>query len=119
MADCLFCEIVAGGIPSTEVRSTDRVYAFRDIAPMAPTHVLVVPREHHTDAVTMAARDPGLLAEMIRVADQIATDEGIAESGYRLVFNLGPDSGQTVFHAHLHVLGGAWLGGLAGGPMPG
>ncbi|HEY9388392.1 MAG TPA: histidine triad nucleotide-binding protein [Mycobacteriales bacterium] len=119
MADCLFCRIVAGDVPSTEVRSTDRVYAFRDIAPHAPTHVLVVPREHHTDAVTLAASDPGLLAELVTVGEQVATDEGIADSGYRLVFNLGPDSGQTVLHTHLHVLGGTWLAGMAGGPMPG
>lgn len=119
MADCLFCAIVAGDVPSTEVRSTGRVYAFRDIAPQAPTHALVVPREHHADAVTLAATDPGLLAEMVEVAAGIAADAGMADSGYRLVFNLGPDSGQTVFHAHLHVLGGTWLGGLAGGPLPG
>lgn len=118
MADCLFCRIVAGEIPSTEVWSTDRVYAFRDIAPHAPLHVLIVPREHHTDAVTLAAADPGLLAELVQAGARIAADQGVAESGYRLVFNLGPDAGQTVFHTHLHLLAGGWLGALAGGPVP-
>jgi histidine triad (HIT) family protein len=119
MADCLFCRILAGDIPSTEVRSTERIYAFRDISPAAPTHVLVVPRDHHTDAAALAAADPGLLAELVRVAGEVAVQEGVAGSGYRLVFNTGPDSGQTVFHVHLHVLGGEPLGGLTGGPLPG
>lgn len=117
MADCLFCEIVAGEIPSTPVWSTDRVYAFRDVGPQAPIHVLLVPREHHTDAVTLAESDPGLLAELVSTGRRVAEAEQIAESGYRLVFNLGRDSGQTVLHTHLHLLGGTWLGGLAGGSI--
>lgn len=119
MADCLFCKIVAGDIPSTRVRSTARTYAFRDIAPQAPTHVLVVTRDHHENAAALAAADPGLLAELVDAAAAVASAEGLDESGYRLVFNTGPDAGQTVFHVHLHVLGGTWLGGLAGGPVPG
>lgn len=119
MADCLFCKIVAGDIPSTAVRSTERAYAFRDIAPQAPLHVLVVPREHHENVLSLAETDPELLAELVRVAAEVARVEGVADSGYRLVFNTGPDSGQTVFHTHLHLLGGGPLGGLAGGPLPG
>jgi histidine triad (HIT) family protein len=119
MADCLFCKIVAGDVPSTAVRSTERAYAFRDIAPQAPLHVLVVPKEHHEDAVSLAEADPELLAELVRLAAEVARDDGVAESGYRLVFNTGPDAGRTVFHTHLHVLGGVPLGGMAGGPLPG
>lgn len=119
MADCLFCAIVSGAIPSTAVRSGERTYAFRDITPQAPTHVLVVPREHHEDAGALAADDPELLSLLVAEGARVAADEGIAQSGYRLVLNTGPDSGQTVFHAHLHVLGGAGLAGLAGGPLPG
>jgi histidine triad (HIT) family protein len=109
MADCLFCRIVAGELPARLVRETDRTVAFRDIAPQAPTHVLVVPREHHEDAATLAAADPGLLAALVTDGAAAAAAEGIGQSGYRLVFNSGPDSGQTVFHVHLHVLGGAVL----------
>ena len=109
MADCLFCRIVAGEVPAKIIRETDRTVAFRDIAPQAPTHVLVVPREHHENAATLAAADPGLLAALVTDGAAAAAAEGIEESGYRLVFNAGPDSGQTVFHVHLHVLGGAVL----------
>jgi histidine triad (HIT) family protein len=110
MADCLFCRILAGDIPAEVVYETDRTLAFRDIAPQAPTHVLVIPREHHPNAAALAAADPGLLAEVVGAAAAVAASEGIAESGYRLVFNTGPAAGQTVFHAHLHVLGGVPLG---------
>lgn len=110
MADCLFCRILDGEIPASVVYETDRTLAFRDINPQAPTHVLVIPREHHADAAALAAADPGLLAEVVTSGAAVAAAEGIEQSGYRLVFNTGPDSGQTVFHAHLHVLGGAPLG---------
>lgn len=108
--DCLFCKIVAGEIPATVVTRTDRTLAFRDINPQAKTHVLVVPTEHHEDAKALAEADPGLLAEVITTGAEVAELEGIPESGYRLVFNTGPDAGRTVFHAHLHVLGGEQLG---------
>jgi histidine triad (HIT) family protein len=110
-ADCLFCRIAAGEIPATVVRETDSTIAFRDIHPQAPTHVLVVPRVHHPDAVSLAAAEPDALRDLFLVAGQVADDEGIAEGGYRLLFNTGSDAGQTVFHAHLHVLGGKPLGG--------
>ncbi len=106
MADCLFCGIVAGDIPSNRVSQTARVLAFRDINPQAPTHVLVIPKDHYPDLAALASADPGLLAEVASVADLVAGTEGLAERGYRVVFNTGQESGQTVFHAHAHVLGG-------------
>lgn len=104
--DCLFCKISAGEIPATVVRETDRTLAFRDINPQAPTHVLVIPRSHLPDAHALAAADADLLAELVREAHAVALEDGVAESGYRLVFNTGPAANQTVFHAHVHVLGG-------------
>ncbi|HWE89449.1 MAG TPA: histidine triad nucleotide-binding protein [Pseudonocardiaceae bacterium] len=109
-ADCLFCKIVAGEIPATVVRETPRTLAFRDINPQAAVHVLVVPKEHHEDARTLAMAEPQLLADVLVAGTEVAKAEGIAESGYRIVFNTGPDAGRTVFHAHLHVLGGEQLG---------
>lgn len=106
MADCLFCRIAAGDVPSDQVSQTDRVLAFRDINPQAPTHVLVIPKDHHQDLAALAAADPGLLAEVALVAQLVAGNEGLAGRGYRVVFNTGPEAGQTVFHAHAHVLGG-------------
>jgi histidine triad (HIT) family protein len=108
--DCLFCKIVAGDIPSTPVYETESTYAFRDLHPQADVHVLVVPRQHVEDAAALAADDPGLLAEVVAAGVEVAKQEGIDGSGYRLVFNTGDDAGRTVFHAHLHVLGGEQLG---------
>lgn len=104
-ADCLFCRIVAGEVPSTEAASTETTYAFFDINPGAPTHVLVVPREHITDADSIAPGHGEVLVEMFRTAQQVARAEGLS-GGYRLVFNVGEDSGNSVPHLHLHVLGG-------------
>jgi histidine triad (HIT) family protein len=112
MSDCLFCKIVAGEVPSTRVHETDRTFAFRDIAPQAPTHVLVVPKEHHADAAALLAADPALFADVYRAAVAVAEQEGLS-GGYRLLTNTGPDSGQTVFHLHVHVLGGKVMGALA------
>ena len=111
--DCLFCKIVAGEIPSTAVVDVDQVYAFRDISPAAPTHVLVVPKRHIADVRDLSAADGDLLVRMIEVANEVADSESIEQSGYRLSFNHGPDAGQTVFHLHLHVVGGKPLGGMA------
>ncbi|MEC3994173.1 histidine triad nucleotide-binding protein [Actinacidiphila sp. DG2A-62] len=105
-ADCLFCKIVAGEIPATVVRETATTVAFRDIAPKAPTHVLVIPRVHYPDAASLAAGDPGAAADVLREAGEVAAQEKIDGHGYRVVFNTGAGSGQTVFHAHAHVLGG-------------
>jgi histidine triad (HIT) family protein len=101
--DCLFCKIVAGDIPADVVRESDQTVAFRDINPQAPTHVLVIPREHHAN-VGELVNDEALLAAVLREATAVAADEGL--DSYRLVFNTGSDAGQTVFHVHAHVLGG-------------
>ncbi len=106
MEDCLFCRIVAGEVPAEAVVSTDRTLAFRDIEPVAPTHVLVVPREHVTSAATISPAHGDLLAEMLLTARQVAEREGVAEGGYRLVFNVGDDALNSVPHLHLHVIGG-------------
>jgi histidine triad (HIT) family protein len=105
-AACLFCKIVAGGIPATIIRETDTTIAFRDINPQAPTHVLVIPRVHYPDSASLAAGDPGAAVDVLREAGEVAVQEKVAESGYRVIFNTGPGAGQTVFHAHAHVLGG-------------
>ena len=109
--DCIFCSIVAGDIPANSVLDRGGVFAFRDVNPQAPTHILIVPKDHQRDVSTLDAAHAGLPAEMIAAANELAGSEGIAESGYRLVFNVGPQAGQTVFHLHLHLLGGrqmAW-----------
>ena len=104
-ADCLFCRVVTGEVPAAVVHRTDRVVAFRDIAPAAPVHVLVVPREHHASVEALSEVDPGLLAEVLAQAVAVARDEGLG-AGYRLVANTGEDAGQSVHHLHVHVLGG-------------
>ena len=109
MADCLFCAIVAGDIPSAQVLQTDRIVAFRDINPQAPTHVLIIPKAHYPDVAALAAADAALLGEVIDAAQQVAAAEGVAEDGYRVVFNTGVQAGQTVPHVHGHVLGGRLL----------
>ena len=108
--DCLFCRILAGEVPAEEVMSTDGTFAFRDINPQAPTHVLVIPRRHITAADTVEPADGAVLAEMLGTAQELARREGIADGGYRLVFNVGDDAGNTVPHLHLHVIGGRRLG---------
>ncbi|WP_433183965.1 histidine triad nucleotide-binding protein [Actinoallomurus sp. CA-150999] len=108
--DCLFCKIVSGEVPADIVRESDRTIAFRDINPQAPTHVLVIPREHHPTAAALAAADGELLAQVVREAREVAVADGVEEAGYRVVFNTGPGAGQTVFHVHAHVLGGRGLG---------
>ena len=107
--DCLFCKIVAGEIPSERVLETDEVIAFRDINPRAPTHVLVIPRRHIADAHALTDDDGPILAALFGAARRIADDAGL-DRGYRLVTNVGPESGQTVFHLHLHLLGGRSMG---------
>jgi len=109
--DCLFCRIVAGEIPATVVRETESTVAFRDIAPKAPVHVLVVPRAHHADVAALVAADPALTATLAADAAEVARQEGIGD-GWRLVFNTGAPVGQTVFHVHAHVLGGGRIEGM-------
>jgi histidine triad (HIT) family protein len=107
-ADCLFCKIVAGDIPSEKVLETDGVLAFRDINPGAPTHVLVIPKEHVASAHELDTSHSVVLSEMFDVMVRVADQEGVAE-GHRIVTNIGPDAGQSVFHLHFHVLGGRSL----------
>ena len=109
MSDCLFCRIVAGEIPATVVLDTDEVLAFRDIAPAAPTHVVVVPKAHHVDVAALTAADPDLAGRLLAAGAAVAAQEGLDE-GFRLVFITGAHGGQTVFHVHLHVLGGRHMG---------
>ncbi|NGO72713.1 histidine triad nucleotide-binding protein [Streptomyces boncukensis] len=117
-ADCLFCKIAAGEVPATVVRETDTTIAFRDINPQAPTHVLVIPKAHHPDAAALAAEAPQVAADVLREAGEVAAQEEVApppggaggpRTGYRVIFNTGAGAGQTVFHAHAHVLGGRGL----------
>lgn len=105
-ADCLFCKIADGKLPVSVVRDGARTVAFADINPQAPTHVLVIPREHYADVAKLAVGDPGLLAELAQAAAAVAAEQGLAEAGWRLVFNTGADGGQTVGHVHGHVIGG-------------
>jgi len=114
LADCLFCKIVAGDIPATIVHDDDQVLAFRDLNPIAPTHVLVIPKRHIAGADHISAADGDVLAAMFVAAKAVADIDGIGESGYRSVFNVGPHTGQSVFHLHLHVIGGQPLGWSAG-----
>lgn len=107
--DCLFCRIVAGQVPADMVAETEASIAFRDVNPQAPTHILVIPRRHLPNVVSVASTDGELLADLFTLAGTVAEQEGIAESGYRLVANTNAGAGQTVFHAHLHVLGGRSL----------
>ena len=110
MADCLFCRIVAGEIPADIVAENAGAIAFRDLNPVAPTHVLVIPRDHLENVAEIAATAPDTVGDVFGLAAEVAGKEGIADTGYRLVANTGRDGHQTVFHAHVHVLGGRSMG---------
>ena len=103
---CVFCGIVAGEIPSDRVAEGDDYVAFRDLAPAAPTHVLIIPKRHIAGIAATEPEDTDLLGRMLLAATEIARQEGISESGYRVVINEGADGGQTVGHLHIHVMGG-------------
>ena len=108
MSDCLFCKIIAGTIPSTKVYEDELCYAFRDIAPQAPTHILVVPKAHIESVNGITAENSAVVAHIYQMIPAIAKAEGL-EEGYRVVSNCGPNAGQTVFHLHFHILGGKAL----------
>lgn len=111
MNECLFCNMVSGAIPCNKVYENEYVLAFRDIDPKAPTHILIIPKKHITTLNEINENDQDLLGELLLTAKKIAKDEGIDTSGYRTVFNCNSDGGQTVFHIHMHLLGGrqmAW-----------
>jgi len=105
-SDCLFCRIVAGELPAAQVYADDAVVAIRDISPQAPTHILLLSRKHIASVGDIGAADRDLVGKMFAVGTELATREGIAGDGYRLVVNVGPNGGQTVDHLHVHLLGG-------------
>ena len=107
-ANCIFCRIAAGQAPAEIIYQDERIVAFRDLHPKAPTHVLIIPRQHIISVAQAEAADAALLGELLLAAAKIAQDEGLA--GYRLVTNIGPEGGQSVFHMHVHLLGGRRLG---------
>jgi len=107
--DCIFCKIVAGGIPAAKIFEDERAVVFRDINPQAPTHALVIPREHVASLNEAGETDEALLGHLLLVAARVAREEGLADSGYRTVINTGAGAGQSVFHLHVHLLGGRAL----------
>ncbi|MHB8777755.1 MAG: histidine triad nucleotide-binding protein [Anaerolineales bacterium] len=107
MTDCIFCKIIKGEIPSTHVYRDEQVTAIRDINPAAPTHILILPNRHIDSVNMLTNEDEQLIGHLFTTAKQLATLEGIADGGYRLIMNTGADAGQTIFHVHLHLLGGA------------
>lgn len=109
--DCLFCNIIAGNIPSKKVYEDELCYAFYDIAPMAPTHFLVIPKQHFASVAEVNAENSAVIGHIYEVIAKLTKELGLAS--YRVVSNCGPDAGQTVFHIHFHVLGGKELGGFA------
>ncbi len=110
MSDCLFCKIIEGKIPAKRVHDEARLIAFRDINPQAPTHILIVPRQHIASLNELTEEHAALVGELHLAAARLAQAEGIAARGYRTLFNTGPEAGQTVHHIHLHLLGGRALG---------
>ena len=112
--ECIFCKIVAGQIPSDVVYTDDRVIAFRDINPMAPVHLLIIPREHVASLNDITEHQVMLAGHMVQVAKQLAKSQGMATKGYRVVINCGPQGGQVVQHLHIHLLGGRELSGGLG-----
>lgn len=113
--DCLFCKIVAGTIPSSVVEQTPTTLAFRDIAPKAPVHVLVITKAHHPDVASLASADPALSGELLAAVGRVASAEGLDGSGFRVIFNTGQHAGMEVAHVHAHILGGAPLGPMLAG----
>jgi histidine triad (HIT) family protein len=109
-ADCVFCKIAAKQLPSKIAFENERVLAFEDIAPKAPTHLVVIPREHLASTLEVSPRSHALVGELVEVAARLARERGFADDGYRLVFNTNAAAGQTVFHLHLHLLGGRSFG---------
>jgi histidine triad (HIT) family protein len=112
--DCIFCKIVAGEIPSTKVYEDEEIIAFRDINPQAPVHIVIIPRKHIASLSDLSEDDSALVGRLVATANKLAQDEGIAEKGYRVVINCGPEGGQLVPHLHVHLLGGRKLSDQVG-----
>lgn len=112
MSDCIFCKIIEGTIPSSKVYEDDQVLAFRDIQPAAPVHILLIPKKHFASLNDAGEEDWAVISHIHKVAQQIAKEQGVNESGYRMVSNCGPDAGQVVFHLHYHLLAGGRLAPL-------
>jgi histidine triad (HIT) family protein len=110
MNDCLFCRIIEGRAKASVVYRDEFVVAFKDIKPRAPVHILIIPRKHIASVPDIEPNDDTLIGQIFRVAAQLAREHGIAESGFRVVVNSGPDAGQSVFHLHYHLLGGRQMG---------
>jgi histidine triad (HIT) family protein len=110
MSDCLFCKMVAGEIQPDTVFEDDDLLAFRDVNPQAPVHVLVIPKKHIATTNDLTPEHAGLVGKMVLAARRIAADEGVAEPGYRMVMNCNPEAGQSVYHIHLHLMGGRPMG---------
>ncbi len=106
MDDCIFCKIAAGDVPASIVKQDDLVVAFEDINPQAPIHIQIIPRKHIPSVLELDSAQVDILARMVETANEIARERGLDERGFRLVFNCGPEAGQTVPHLHLHLLGG-------------
>ena len=112
MTDCVFCRISRGELPATFVYQDDAIMAFHDISPLAPTHILIVPRQHILNTTEVNEQNAPLLGKMVQVAAQVARDQNVEASGYRLIMNTGANGGQVVMHLHMHLLGGRRLGRL-------
>lgn len=110
MEDCIFCKIIKGEVPSTKVYEDDEILAFRDISPVTPVHVLVIPKKHITSLVDLKPEDEAVIGRIYTVINKIAKQEGIIEKGFRVIVNCGEDGGQVVKHVHFHLLGGKKLG---------
>lgn len=110
MTECIFCKIAAGRIPSEKVAETDTLFAFRDINPMAPTHILIIPKKHIPNNLALTEDDRQVVGDAYLLANRLARESGVAGAGFRMVTNNGPDAGQAVFHLHFHLLGGRPLG---------
>ena len=112
MSDCLFCKIVAGEIPVEKIYEDDTVVAFPDINPVAPVHVLIIPKRHYATTLVMSEEAPELFGFMMKATSEVARIKGIAESGFRLIINTNRDAGQEIFHVHMHLMGGERIGRL-------
>ncbi len=110
MEDCLFCKIIKGEIPSSKVYEDDEILAFKDIAPAAPVHILVIPKKHIKSLVELEKEDEALVGKIYTVINKIAKEQGVSESGYRVIVNCGKDAGQEVMHLHFHLLAGTQFG---------